>query len=230
MKRKADGFKCLEFSKVSIASASPIQEAPKLPSNKSLLKIADAMVSQFRPKRELIAGGDIKWKPINKEAAMLLAKSPEINKPKTMTQEKHIDRVNGLTAKVNNPCPETAIGRKLISEASKLPERLEQHVDHMKMARASLDMATDLFRRDMMEFCEELPKNTEKLRQWRMMVEREKELSMNALRDLRKFFLEKDHEIEMQRLSEFVRMAERLAALSKDGTLDAVASIMLKLS
>lgn len=213
---------------VSDKDPEPIK-TPKLTS-KELLKKADNLLSQFRPERELIAGGDIKWKPVNREAAMLLAKAPEINKPRTMTQEKQLDRVNGMTAKVNNPCAETAMGRKLISEANKLPEKLEQHVDHIKMARASLDMATDLFRRDMIEFCEELPKHTEKIRQWRMMVEREKDMSLSALRELRKFFLEKDHEVEMQRLSEFVRMAERLAALSKDGTLDAVASIMLKLA
>ena len=228
MKQASLGFKCQAFASIKVPTEP---EKSKEPSRKTLLKKADSLLSHFRPKRELIAGGDIRWKPVNKEAAMLLARSPEINKPKTtMTKEKQLDRVNGFTATVHNPCADTALGRKMIDEANKLPERFEQHVEYIRMARASLDIATDMFRRDMIEFCDELPKNTEKIRQWRMMVEREKDLSLKALKDLRQFFLDKDYETEMQRLSEFVRMAERLAALAKDGTLDAVSSVMLKMA
>lgn len=34
-----------------------------------------------RRRRELVAGGEIRWKPVDKAAAMLLAKTQEINKP-----------------------------------------------------------------------------------------------------------------------------------------------------
>ena len=63
-----------------------------------------------------------------------------------------------------------------------------------------------------------------------MMVEREKDMSLKALRELRQFFLESEHEREMMRLNEFVSMAERLAKLAKDGTLEKVADVMLKLA
>jgi hypothetical protein len=63
-----------------------------------------------------------------------------------------------------------------------------------------------------------------------MTVEREVNMSVRALEDLRKFFLGEQHEKEMARLNEFVRTCERLQALSDNGTLNAVADVMLKLA
>lgn len=52
---------------------------------------------------------------------------------------------------------------------------------------------------------------------------------MNGLRDVRKFFLDKDYKEEMGRLKEFVELMERLQALKKSGFLDTVADTILKL-
>lgn len=32
-------------------------------------------------KREIVAGGEVRWRPVDKKAAMLLSKSPDICKP-----------------------------------------------------------------------------------------------------------------------------------------------------
>lgn len=53
--------------------------------------------------------------------------------------------------------------------------------------------------------------------------------AMKPFQDLRKFFLEKDHETEITRLREFVDLCERLKVLKDSGFLDTVADTMLKL-
>lgn len=67
------------------------------------------------------------------------------------------------------------------------------------------------------------------LRDNRMTVTVELTKSLNMMRDVRKFFLEKEHEQEIERLKEFIVLAERLRKLLDDGTLDAVTNIILKL-
>lgn len=204
------------------------------PTKKSLVKAFASIIKQFKPKptKEIVAGGDILWKPVDKQAALLLAKSPELNQPpKTMSKIglHHPASEPNLRA-IKNDDPNGKVYHTLVKKSDELPQKLSDHLDVVKMAKASLDVATDLFRSDMISFCEELPKHTEKLRAWRMMVEREKDMSLKALRELRQFFLESEHEREMMRLNEFVSMAERLAKLAKDGTLEKVADVMLKLA
>lgn len=105
-----------------------------------------------------------------------------------------------------------------------------EYAQEVKLARRILEEATDNFREDVMNFTDELPKAVKNLRSWRMTMEAEKTLSIKALTELREFFLGHDYEKEMVRLSEFVRLCEKLKALSADGTLDKVADVMLKLA
>jgi hypothetical protein len=199
--------------------------------------LSKSISSQFS-RREIVAGGDVKWKPINKEAAMLLSKAPEISKPKyTMNSvETNIAQVGGVNAlsdrerKQHKSESDAALDRSVIKKADEIPDSLVKHVETLKVAKASLDVATHLFKKDMIEFTEELPKHMKTLREWRMTMEREKDTSLKALRELRQFFLESDYEREMTRLSEFVSLCERLRDLSKDGTLERVADVMLKLA
>jgi hypothetical protein len=197
--------------------------------------LADGLKTLFeKRRRELVAGGDVKWKPINKQAALLLAKSPDICKPAT-TMPHVTDNIHSMSPKDpgHRQAAEETDGRllsKLTHLAEKMPGQLQDYATLLASAKASLDMGTDLFRQSMVDFSEELPKHMEKLRGWRMAMERERDASLKAMRELRQFFLEDAHEKEMMRLNEFVRMCERLGALAKDGTLEAVADVMLKLS
>lgn len=68
------------------------------------------------------------------------------------------------------------------------------------------------------------------VRDFRMVVATELATAKRDLVDIRKFFLEKDHDQEVARIKEFVEVCERLQALKKSGTLDAMVDLVIKLS
>jgi len=70
----------------------------------------------------------------------------------------------------------------------------------------------------------------EKIRSHRMTTVTESSQTVNALKDVRQFFLGPDYEKEIKRLGEFVELCERLNALKESGFLDTVADTMLRLS
>ena len=53
--------------------------------------------------------------------------------------------------------------------------------------------------------------------------------SLSALRDIRKFFLDPEHEKEMVRLEQFVALCRELQALKQSGVLDAVSDTIIRL-
>jgi len=62
----------------SAMSLARILVKPAAPTPKHVPKITPPPINR---RRELIAGGDIRWKPVDKAAAMLLTKAQDINKP-----------------------------------------------------------------------------------------------------------------------------------------------------
>jgi hypothetical protein len=52
----------------------------------------------------------------------------------------------------------------------------------------------------------------------------------NALKEVRQFFIGSDYKAEMERLSEFVALCERMQKLKDTGFLDRVADTMLNLA
>ena len=70
----------------------------------------------------------------------------------------------------------------------------------------------------------------EKIRTTRMTVDREVTGIISAWRDVRKFFLDSDHDREMKRLREFIDLCHELKKLKEDGILDALSETVLKLS
>lgn len=75
-----------------------------------------------------------------------------------------------------------------------------------------------------------LMKHVQECRAARMTVTTEVRDSLAALRDLRKFFLESDYEVEMTRLDRFVSLCRELQALKQAGVLDAVVDIAIRLA
>jgi len=69
-----------------------------------------------------------------------------------------------------------------------------------------------------------------KVRTSRMTVTTELRQSLSIMKDVRKFFLESDFKIEMERLEKFVELGERLKAMIDDGTMDAITDVVLKLA
>ena len=81
------------------------------------------------------------------------------------------------------------------------------------------------------EFLEpQLTTAIKRLRETRMTIKTEFSQTLNAMKDVRKFFLDKEYEKEMDRLERFVNIVSQFRELSADGTLDAVSDTILKLS
>jgi hypothetical protein len=57
----------------------------------------------------------------------------------------------------------------------------------------------------------------------------EVKLSISLMKDIRKFFLEKEHIDEIERIKEFCDVCERLRSLITDGTMDTITDSILKL-
>ncbi len=197
-------------------------------SPKDLRLLSRAVGSMFgaqrRGGRELVAGGDIKWKPIDAQAAKLLSKAPEMGKV----------RKAGVVPHNKNENTEFAwrceLAAKLIRMTEKAIGNSTELAVQVEEARKAIMQATDSFRADALEFMKELPDILKQVRDWRMTVTREKGMAIEAMADIRKFFLNKDHEEEMARLRDFVSLSERLKKIADDGTLDRVADVMLKLA
>jgi hypothetical protein len=67
------------------------------------------------------------------------------------------------------------------------------------------------------------------VREQKMALSTETRSLLNSLREVREFFLEDKHELEIKRLLEFVELCERLHNLKKSGFLDAIAETILRL-
>lgn len=68
------------------------------------------------------------------------------------------------------------------------------------------------------------------LRSARMVVVNEVRDSLSSLRDVRKFFLESDYKIEIERLEKFVKVCKEIEELKKSGVFDAVCDSALRLA
>ena len=55
-----------------------------------------------------------------------------------------------------------------------------------------------------------------------MTIVSEVKQSLNVLKDVRKFFIEKDYETEMQNLERFINLCKEIKQLKEDGIFDAV--------
>jgi hypothetical protein len=115
--------------------------------------------------------------------------------------------------------------------------RMEDTAEMMRLVSEDLKKA----RSEMDRTCKEvstltdvvlplLHTNLQNIRSTRMSVENECRQCLTALRDVRKFFLESDYKTEIDRLNEFLELFARIKQLQKDGTLDLIADVMLKLA
>jgi len=68
------------------------------------------------------------------------------------------------------------------------------------------------------------------IRETRMTVVREIQESLGTMRDVRKFFLESSYESEMERLDRFVKLCAELERLKANGTLDAIADVLVRVA
>ena len=186
------------------------------------IKNIERNLKPFRQIREIVAGGNSRWKPINIQAARMFMKGEKIHDPPQAVDLDNMTRHQNLNHNLDMAAGGIKLAKKTMSDLKKLAEEAEE-------AKKLLEDMASTWRKDVLEFTKDIPKAIEEVRNFRMTVSREKQLSMDALEDLRKFFLSSDHDTEMIRLKDFVRTCEKLQVLSYDGILERVADVLRKL-
>lgn len=105
----------------------------------------------------------------------------------------------------------------------------EELVARVADAKKALDLAVSSFRREYIDYLDELDQYLLRVRQARMALDTESKHILTQLKDVRQFFLSEQHVEEAKRLEEFVRVLAKLKEFKDSGMLDAVADTILKL-
>lgn len=117
-----------------------------------------------------------------------------------------------------------------VMDMEELAALLRQSNSDVDEAIGQLQTATNKIRAFRDVLSPELQANIRQMREHRMATETEMKATLEWLKTVRDFFLEKSYEKEMERLKEFIAVAKQLKALKDDGTLDAVADLALTLA
>lgn len=211
--------------------------------------------------RELVAGGEVLWKPVNTEAAKLLSKSSWIHQPpepeptfaetkpvKPPKPKMNLNNPNSIpdhlktavlspgasdAGRVESEKPVDVFNAEILSrssnETARTLSKTHELLDRALDARAAMEELCNTFQSSWLEFEKTRDDRLKEMRQYRMAFDTEARQLMASLREVRNFFMDKDHDKETQKLKEFVELCERLKALKESGFLDTVADTMLKL-
>jgi len=198
-----------------------------------------------KPQKEIVAGGDILWKPINREAAKLLSKSPWWAQPTTEPKymktvpdqfktEAFKPGVSPEAVRIDTEKSNDQFNAEILSATNrqtvKTIEKTNELIDRSRDARAAMEDLCTSFKAEWLEFQKTADDRLKEIRMLRMSLETETRQLMASFREVRQFFLDKDHASETARLKEFVEVCERLQALKSSGFLDSVAETMLNLA
>ena len=193
--------------------------------------------------------------PVDRAAAMLLAKASWLSLPNVLNQETRRE-INAMEGKFQNrndskqeflgPVDTTEaivkVGGEPMYDMNKVAQCFIRHCEEKyppkltALARALLDANTVVDEElkklggIMDEFDRVTKTATQTIRAQRMITISETTCVMNALKDVRQFFLGSDYERETKRLGEFVELCERLQKLKDSGFLDTVADTMVRLA
>jgi len=229
----------------SISTTAAICEADEKPQPPKL---------RDRPS-EKVVGGDILWKPIDRAAAMLLAKAPwwaqppQVSTPKIEQpqpkprKEKRMSQIKtaGYAPPGVNPDAlvieeksgdqlNHEISKEFVKRTSKTLDQSGELVEKAMDARAAMDVMCETWKASWMDFQETSDARLKELRMTRIAMDSEMRQLMASLREVRAFFLDKDYATEIARLKDFVETCERLQKLKDSGFLDSVADTMLRLA
>ena len=122
-------------------------------------------------------------------------------------------------------------------EMSRVGAHMESTAEMLKAATDALRDAKEELQRVSNEAMatagpleETLLKHLRDIRDSRMAAVREAREILAALQDVRKFFVDKDYDREMERMERLVRVCREFQALKADGVLDAMIDAALKLA
>lgn len=113
-----------------------------------------------------------------------------------------------------------------VDQASAL---LKETVEEMKSAKEELEQLKNQVTNLYATTLPELEEHLLRFRGVRMAVGQEMTLALTCLRDVRRFFMEREHTEEIQRLERFAALCRELLELKKSGALDAICDSALKL-
>jgi hypothetical protein len=236
---KQDGIK--SFSDIPLLPRKPAEDRER----DERLHSRDVPRSRRRPKECVVNSEDIKWKPVDIVTRRVVAaakwyEEPPRPDPKFVKQEfPEPPRV-----KSKRTLTEDGYVKDQVELQSLAPAALEHHEQHvkegLKASETLLERSHDIIdgidylakeiRGPWDEYEAFVKQALAQVREQRIALGSETRLLLSALRDVRAFFLDKDYEQEISRLRDFVDICERLQALKKSGTLDAVADTILKLN
>lgn len=169
--------------------------------------------------------GDPTRKPIDRTAAMVIARASWIHKPPqnpTIMQNPITGETlysAGSTTQIAEKMAKTksgAIVEALNTSVAASSEAIDSFHRKMHSALADLEVLTQ--------------KHAQAMRALRMSAVSDAGQITKVLGDIRALFIGPDHTKEMERLEHFIALCERLQTLKRNGTLDAVADTILKLS
>lgn len=211
-----------------------------------------------RRQEEKVVGGVYRLDPVNKEAAMLLAKAPWFFHPpqgepkfEEKNQQKEKQKMKDMTPEqmgksLGETCHRFGMDRSSQGSLEKTYSELAQAVLN-QIEKNGMERVGDIVRKqgelaaqigrsvqDTINAADSLDKalksTSADLMMQRMSVVSECAKCVNALRDVRQFFFGPDYDKEQKRLAEFVELCERLKALKDSGFLDTVADTMIRLA
>jgi hypothetical protein len=196
----------------------------------------------IKPKETVVNSQSVIWKPIDRIAARVVAPAQWIckppdqpnKKPKPMNQniKSEIERVpitkNGPLKSDQMITDE--IVQKFHHQTKTTMVKTGELLEMASDSRAALDQMTELWKKDWLDFMDQSNNRLRDLRMFRMALDSETRQVLSTLREVRNFFLEENHDSEIQKLREFVEVIERLQALKQSGVLDLLIDSMLKLA
>lgn len=190
-----------------------------------------------------VCGGIYRPEPVDLAAAMLLAKASWISLPpssKPVEPEKKKRRRDSMDQKrtkdqkriLKNATPRLVEVMEEVNgcEPGDAVKAYEDATEMFTAAASALGQASFGFKQEAGQLEEVAAKALEMVRSKRYALLSETSKAMEALREVRQFFIGPDYERERDRLGEFVSLCERLMALKKSGFLDVVGDTMLKLA
>lgn len=210
-----------------------------------------------RINKQLVVGGDVIWKPVNKQAAMIVAKAPwwafDVTSKTHTTHKMNTEPKQKLTqlTPMNSPSGvniretsrgieevrplkhdelSAAISERVISGTRSSLDSTNKLLNEALDARAALDVMSEKWKADWIDFIQSSNDRLKEFRAFRMALDSEMRQVLVAARDVRKFFMENEHQQEVERLKEFVDLCERMQKLRDSGFLDNIADTILKLS
>jgi hypothetical protein len=144
----------------------------------------------------------------------------------------HIEEVKGIPGykdgayRINS----TVYALRVGSDMEKINEELKEVNEQVAESKKILKEMSNEVSAMAAVIQPKIENHIKEIRAMRMTLLQELSQSLNALREVRKFFLESDYQIERDRLRDFIAMCKELQILKDTGVLDAVCDSAVRLA